>query len=74
MATAKADKPVILVPLQTIVVFRDSKPHTPPVGTPFEFTADEAAQIQKMNPGAVSDKAVVDAADAVAGKTEEEGL
>lgn len=65
-------KSVVLVPVQTVVVHRDGKSVTPPIGQPFEFTADEAAQIKAMNPGAVTDVAVVPAEQAV--KKEDEGL
>lgn len=63
---------VVLVPVQTVVVHRDGKPVVPAIGQPFEFTSEEAEQIKKMSPGAVTDQAVVPAADAM--KKEEEGL
>ena len=64
-------KTVVLVPVQTVVVFRDGKQIAPALGQPFEFTAEEAEQIKAMNPAAVSDVAVVPAEQAVAPKVDE---
>ena len=47
-------------PIQTVVVLRDSKSVSPPIGTPFDFTDEEVAQIEAMNPDAISNEAVVD--------------
>lgn len=66
------------VPLQSVVVHRKDMGGAvcPPLGEPFEFTADEIAQIDKMNPGALSEIAQVslkatDKAPASGGKTEQ---
>lgn len=47
-------------PKQTIVVVRDKKSVTPPLGEPFEFTDEEVKQIEAMNPDAISAEATVD--------------
>lgn len=47
-------------PKQSVVVVRDGKAVTPPMGEPFEFTEEEVEQITKMNPDALSAEAVVD--------------
>ena len=47
-------------PIQTVVVMRDSQSVSPPIGTPFDFTDEEVAQIEAMNPDAISNEAVVD--------------
>lgn len=52
--------------LQSITVGRDGKPITPTIGQPFEFTADEIAQIERMNPSAISTAIVLDATDPAA--------
>lgn len=49
--------------LQSITVGRDGKAVTPMIGQPFEFTADEIAQIEKMNPMAISTVITLDASD-----------
>lgn len=48
------------VPLQSIVVQRDGKSFTPPIGQPFDFTKEEVDQIERMAPEAISTEAVVD--------------
>ncbi len=48
------------VPLQSIVVQRDGASMCPPIGHPFDFTAEEVASIEKMNPGALTAEATVD--------------
>lgn len=48
------------VPKQTVVVVRDGKSVTPPIGEPFEFTDEEVSQIESMNPDAISAEATVD--------------
>jgi hypothetical protein len=52
--------------LQSVTVGRDGKSVTLPVGQPFEFTADEIEQIEKMNPTAISTQVVLDTSDAAA--------
>lgn len=52
-------KSTIRVPMQSVVVVRDGKSTVPPIGQPFDFTAEEIAQIEKMNPDAISDRATV---------------
>ena len=47
-------------PKQTVVVMRDGKSVTPPIGEPFEFTKEEVEQIEAMNPDAISTEATVD--------------
>lgn len=49
------------VPLQSVVVDRDGKRIVPPIGSVFEFTDAEIEQIEKVNPEALSDRAVVSA-------------
>lgn len=48
------------VPLQSVVVHRDGKAVVPQIGQVFEFTADEVAEIERMNPDALTAHAVVD--------------
>ncbi|WP_438861427.1 DUF7443 domain-containing protein, partial [Lactococcus petauri] len=38
-------------PLQSIVVVRDGKSMSPPIGAPFDFSAEEVEQIEAMSPG-----------------------
>ncbi len=52
--------------LQSVTVGRDGKLMTLPIGQPFEFTADEIAQIEAMNPAAISTQVILDTADAAA--------
>lgn len=47
-------------PMQSVIVMRDKKRVTPEIGTPFEFTADEVAEIEEMNPDALSTVGTVD--------------
>lgn len=46
-------------PLQSIVVVRDGKSMSPPIGAAFDFTAEEVEQIEAMSPGAISEETVV---------------
>jgi len=48
------------VPQQSVVVYRDGKQVVPPIGVVFDFTADEVAEIERMNPAAITANAVVD--------------
>lgn len=48
------------VPMQSVVVHRDGKAVVPAIGQVFEFTADEVADIERMNPDALTAQAVVD--------------
>lgn len=48
------------VPQQSIVLHRDGKQIVPAIGIPFEFTATELADIEAVNPDAVTAMAVVD--------------
>lgn len=48
------------VPQQSVVVHRDGKQIVPPIGQPFEFTAAELAEIESINPDAITALAVVD--------------
>lgn len=57
------------VPLQSVVVMRDGQSVVPPIGQVFEFTADEVAQLERMNPDAISAQATVDAEQAPAAVT-----
>lgn len=41
------------IPVQTIVVKRDGQTVVPKIGKPFDFTDDELADIEKLNPSAV---------------------
>lgn len=47
-------------PMQSVVVMRDGKSMSPPIGKPFDFTEDEVAQLEATNPDAISSEAVVD--------------
>lgn len=49
--------------LQSVTVGRGGQVVSPSIGQPFEFTADEIEQIEKMNPGAVSTVVSLDVAD-----------
>lgn len=40
------------VPVQTIIVYRDGKRVAPPIGKPYDFTADEIKSINDRNPDA----------------------
>lgn len=51
------------VPAQTITVVRSGKLVNPKIGEPFEFTADEIAQIERLNAAALSKTRVVAVAD-----------
>jgi hypothetical protein len=57
-------KSLLRTPLQSVVVFRDKKQVVPPIGQPFEFTAEEIEQIEAANPSAISDQVTM-AADAL---------
>lgn len=50
-------------PLQSICVQRDGASVVPPIGIPFDFTADEVKQIEAMNPDAISTEAMVNVAE-----------
>ncbi len=50
------------VPLQSITVVRDKKSFVPPIGEAFDFTDDEVAQIEAMNPDAIGEVASVNVA------------
>lgn len=66
MATAPKSTPapsLVRNVMQSVTVARDGKPFTPTIGQPFEFTADEIKQIERMNPAAVSSMIVMDASD-----------
>jgi hypothetical protein len=52
------------VPLQSITLIRDKKVLMPPIGEAFDFTDDEVAQIEKMNPDAIGEVASVNVAKA----------
>lgn len=52
------------VPLQSITVIRKNQAVVPDIGEPFDFTDEEVAQIEAMNPDALGTKAVVDVAKA----------
>ena len=52
------------VPMQTVVVQRDGKMMSPPIGTPFQFSKDEIEQIDRMNPDALSTKGTIDVTEA----------
>lgn len=50
-------------PMQSVVVIRDKKRVTPEIGKPFEFTKEEVAEIEEMNPDALSTLATVDVSE-----------
>lgn len=52
------------VPLQSITLIRDKKVVNPTIGEAFDFTDDEVAQIEKMNPDAIGEVASVNVAKA----------
>lgn len=41
------------IPVQTITVVRDGKNFIPPIGKPFDFTDEEMADIERLNPAAI---------------------
>lgn len=43
----------IRVPVETIMVVRDGKQISPKIGEPFNFTAEELADIKRINPDAI---------------------
>lgn len=51
--------------MQSVIVGRDGELICPPVGQPFEFTANEIAQIERANPAAISTIATLDMSDEV---------
>lgn len=61
MAKSKPSSTALRTPLQSVVVFRNEKPVVPPIGQPFEFTAEEVAQIEASNPAAISDQVTISA-------------
>lgn len=50
----------VRVPVQSVIVVRDGKSVSPPLGAPFEFEDAEVADIERMNPAALSVEATVD--------------
>ncbi len=50
-------------PLQSIVLQRDGKSYVPTIGEVFEFTKEEAADIERVNPDAFSSQATVNVED-----------
>lgn len=46
--------------VQSVTVMRDGKPFSPAVGAPFDFTKDELADIERMNPDAITKQVTVD--------------
>lgn len=50
------------VPKQSIVVVRDGERVTPVIDQPFDFTDEEIAHIEAVNPDALSTMATVDLA------------
>ena len=50
-------------PLQSIVVIRDGKSHIPAIDEVFEFTKEEVADIERVNPDAFSEQATVSVDD-----------
>jgi len=67
---ATSPKSLLRTPLQSVVVVRDKKAVVPPLGQPFEFTAEEVEQIEAANPNAISDQITV-SADALQQATED---
>lgn len=47
-------------PLQSVIVIRDGKRVIPPIGKPFDFSADEIKQLDQASPGLLSKQATVD--------------
>lgn len=41
------------IPVQTVIVHRDGKRVSPPIGQPFDFTADEIKSLTERNPDAI---------------------
>ena len=46
------------VPLISVTVFRNNKPVALPVGKPFDFTEEEVAEVEAMQPGGLRDPIV----------------
>lgn len=70
MATKPASKvdTFMRVPMQSVVVPREGKMMSPPVGIPFQFKKEEIEQIEAMNPDAISKIAAVDVAEGTGGE------
>ncbi len=60
------------VPLQSIVVKRNGEAVVPPIGAVFEFTDEEVADIERINPDAISENVSVPA-DSVAAPSKGKG-
>lgn len=60
MSKTKAPASLSRVPQQSVVVYRAGNQIVPPIGQPFEFTSEELADIERINPDAVTALAVVD--------------
>lgn len=56
------------VPMQSVCVERDGKRVDPTIGEPFNFTEEELAHIEAVNPDALSSTITVSAEDVDAGK------
>lgn len=41
------------IPVQTVIVVRDGKRVSPPIGKPFDFTKEELSNINDRNPDAI---------------------
>lgn len=61
------------VPLQSVVVQRDGSNVVPPIGAVFEFTDKEVADIESVNPDALSATISVAADDVPATKSAGKG-
>lgn len=61
------------IPVQTITVVREGKNFIPPIGKPFDFTDEEMADIEKLNPAAVREAVNEDPADPPAEKKAAKG-
>lgn len=52
--------------LQSVVVKKDGRSFVPPIGQVYEFTSEELADIERLNPDALSDRADVSVDDLAA--------
>jgi hypothetical protein len=66
MSKSRASAPSLMrTVMQSVTVGRNGQVVVPTIGYPFEFTADEIAQIEKANPAAISTIATLDLTDEV---------
>lgn len=60
------------ITLQTVVLWRDGKQVVPQINKPFDYTTDELANIEKLNPDAIGKIINSDGNDTLVTKTQAE--